>query len=98
MSERWVIHWSDKNYIGHVLENGAARERVLAAIMGGHVEGRIDGVDRYDTDEHTADDVSEEIALELARRVVALGEPPSCQVRDFIEEQCGVGRAIPAQW
>lgn len=96
MSERWVIFWSDKHYIGHAIELGAARERVLALILGGHIDGNIDSVDRYDTEEHTADDVSEEIALELARRVLAIGDPPSTQVRDFIESELGVGTAIPA--
>ena len=97
MSQIWVIHSSDRNYISHVLERGDARERVIGDILGGHVDGNIDRIDCYDVDEHTADDVSEDIALELARRVVALGDPPDEQVRDFIEDQCGVGTAIPAQ-
>jgi len=97
MSAVWVIHWSDRNYISWQIERGEARERVLALIMGGHIDGRIDRIDVYDVEEHTADDVSEDIALELARRVVALGDPPDEQVRDFIEDQCGVGTAIPAQ-
>jgi hypothetical protein len=98
LSAIWVLHWSDKHYLGHMIERGTGgRDALLAAILGGHVEGSIDGVDMYDTDEHVADDVSEDIALELARRVVAIGDPPTGQVRDFIEEQCGIGTAIPAQ-
>jgi hypothetical protein len=98
MSDVFVIHWSDKHYIGHDVERGGgARERVIAAIMGGHVQGSIDTIDHYDTEEHTADDVTEDIALAVAQRVVDIGDPPSAFVRDFIEEQCGVGTAIPAQ-
>ena len=92
----YVIHWAEKRWTGHSIPAGSREADAIRHIMGGHVEGAITRVDRYDTDEHIADDVTEDMARALAREVVSIGDPPSDQVRDFIESQLGVGTAIRA--
>ena len=97
MSDIWIVHSHDEHYINYRVEKGpGARERVIEMILGGHFTGCIDRVDRYNVDEHIADNMSEDIAMALAMRIVESGDPPSDQVRDLIEVELGVGTAIPA--
>jgi len=90
MAETYVLHWHDRHNADQVLaETGpGARERIVSAILTGQAAGPIDLIVRYDPEEHIADNVSEEIALEL-ERCIANGEPENDQARDLIETQCG---------
>jgi hypothetical protein len=97
MSETYVVHYSTKHYTGALLETGRfAKRRALAAVLGGHAAGSIDRVDCYDPEEKWARDVTEDFARDLAASVVDIGDLPTTQVRNFLEEQLGVGTAIPA--
>lgn len=92
----YVIHWAEKRWTGHSIPAGSREADAIRHIMGGHVEGAITRIDRYDTSEHIADDVTDDMACALAREVMDGNYPPTGQVRDFIEERLGVGAAIPA--
>ena len=98
MSETYVVHYSTKAYVGQMSTTGVnAKRRILDAILGGHAEGSIDKIDCYDTEEGWSRDVTEDLAREIASHVMVDGNyPPSTQIRDFVEEQLGVGTAIPA--
>ncbi len=93
MTAIYVIHSHDARNEFELLEKGAAaRTRIVAAITGGHITGTIDRVDCYDTDEHVADDVSEDIAIEIANGVDAW-DSITPQVRSFIETHAGLDYA-----
>lgn len=92
----YVIHWREKRFTGHSIPAGSTQAHAIRHIMGGHVEGAITRIDRYDTDEHIADDCTEDMARALARAVADDGDPATDQVRDFIESVLGVGTALPA--
>ena len=73
------------------LEASASREAAIADIMAGQVEG-VEKVFCFNPAEHIADDVTEEIAIALARRCPP-GEPITPAVRDFIEANAGLAYA-----
>ncbi len=93
MSQIYVIHSHNSRDEFERLEKGAAaRAVIIAAIVGGHITGTIDKVDCYDTDEHVADDVSEDIAIEIANGVDAW-DSITPQVRSFVETHAGLDYA-----
>lgn len=90
MSPIYVVHWSDEKHVGERLLRGAlARQEAIQSIVTGDLPGKIDKVDCYDTDEHVADDVSEDVAIEIANAVQPW-DTITPQVRDFIEAAAGL--------
>jgi len=73
------------------LEASASREVAIADIIAGQVEG-VEKVFAFNPAEHIADDVTEEIALEIANRL-----DPICairpELRDFLETNAGLAAA-----
>ena len=75
------------------LADTTSRAETIADILTGQVED-VQRVIEFNPVEGTAHDVSEDIAREVAG---LLTEPVGrCDLRDFLEEQLGVGTAIPA--
>src|SRR5690348_686535 len=73
------------------LEASASREATIADIMAGQVEG-VEKVFAFNPAEHIADDVTEEIAVEIANRL----DPAASirlELRDFIEANAGLAYA-----
>lgn len=95
MSETWVIHWSSQRETGQALivgdEAAAAR-----AILGSETfaPDEVTKVERYDTDEHVADDVTEDMARLLACGAQDAewrgGDGITPELRDFIERHGGL--------
>jgi hypothetical protein len=73
------------------LEAACSRDAVIRDIADGQVEG-VARVFAFNPAEHVADDVTEEIAIALARRCPP-GEPITPAVRDFIEANAGLAYA-----
>src|SRR5262249_28803948 len=73
------------------LETSASREAAIADIMAGQVEG-VEKVFCFNPAEHIADDVTEEIAVEIANRLDP-GAPIRPELRDFIEANAGLDYA-----
>jgi hypothetical protein len=73
------------------LEAACSRDAVIRDIADGQVEG-VARVFAFNPAEHIADDVTEEIAIALARRCPP-GEPITPAVRDFIEANVGLAYA-----
>jgi hypothetical protein len=73
------------------LEASASREAAIADIMAGEVEG-VEKVFCFNPAEHIADDVTEEIAIEIANRL-APAAPIRPELRDFIETNAGLDYA-----
>ncbi len=69
------------------LEDAASREATIADIMAGQVAG-VEKVFAFNPAEHTADDVTEEIAIEIANRCGA--NPIAPALYDFIETHAGL--------
>jgi hypothetical protein len=72
------------------LEDAASRETTIADIMAGQVAG-VERIFAFNPAEHTVDDVTEEIALEIASRCGADPIPPA--LYDFIETHAGLSVA-----
>lgn len=90
MSAQYVIHWSDARWNGQRHYDGPLAEAaVIADIMAGSLDGQVDKVDRYDTDEHTADNITEDIAISIARHYV-IGDLIRPDLADFIEKHAGL--------
>ncbi len=77
------------------LEASASREAAIADIMAGQIEG-VEKVFAFNPAEHIADDVTEEIAVEIAGRLDA-ASPIRSALRDFIEANAGLAyaRGVP---
>jgi hypothetical protein len=73
------------------LEASASREAAIADIMAGQVEG-VEKVFAFNPAEHIADDVTEEIALEIANRLDP-ASPIRPELRDFLESNAGLAAA-----
>jgi hypothetical protein len=73
------------------LEASASRDAAIADIMAGQVEG-VEKVFRFSPAEHIADDVTEEIATEIANRLDH-SAPIRPELRDFIEANAGLDYA-----
>ena len=73
------------------LEAACSRDAVIRDIADGQVEG-VARVFAFNPAEHIADDVTEEIAIALARRCPP-GAPITPAVRDFIEANAGLAFA-----
>ncbi len=73
------------------LEASASREAAIADIIAGEVEG-VEKVFCFNPVEHIADDVTEEIAIEIANRL-APAAPIRPELRDFIEANAGLDYA-----
>jgi hypothetical protein len=73
------------------LEASASREATIADIMAGQVEG-VEKVFCFNPAEHIADDVTEEIALEIANRLDP-ASPIRPELRDFLEANAGLAAA-----
>jgi hypothetical protein len=73
------------------LEASASREAAIADIMAGQVEG-VAKVFCFNPAEHIADDVTEEIAVEIANRLDPAA-PIRPELRDFIEANAGLAAA-----
>ncbi len=69
------------------LEASQSRETAIADIMAGQVEG-VEKVFCFNPAEHIADDVTEEIAIEIAHRLDPAA-PIRPALRDFIESNAG---------
>ncbi len=72
------------------LEEAASRETTIADIMAGQVAG-VQKVFAFNPAEHTADDVTEEIAVAIANRCGT--EPVSPALYEFIERHAGAAFA-----
>jgi hypothetical protein len=68
------------------LADAASRETTITDIMAGQVAG-VEKIFAFNPAEHIADDVTEEIALEIANRCGA--EPISPALHTFIEAHAG---------
>lgn len=75
-------------FVERALEDSCSREQTMRDIKSGEIE-RVAKVFAFNPIEHTADDVTEEIAVEIANGLDA-GEPISPNLRDFIEAAGGV--------
>jgi hypothetical protein len=73
------------------LEASASREAAIADIMAGQVEG-VERVFAFNPAEHIADDVTEEIAFEIANRLDP-ASPIRPELRDFLESNAGLAAA-----
>jgi hypothetical protein len=73
------------------LEASASREAAIADILAGEVEG-VEKVFCFNAAEHLADDVTEEIAIEIASRLDP-AFPIRPALRDFIEANAGLDYA-----
>ncbi len=73
------------------LADACSREATLRDIASGEF-ARVARVYAFNPAEHVADDVTEEIAIELARRC-APGEPIAPALLDFIEAHAGLAYA-----
>ena len=73
------------------LEASASREAAITDIMAGQVEG-VERVFCFNPAEHIADDVTEDIALEIARRLDPTS-PIRPELRDFLETNAGLAAA-----
>ena len=73
------------------LEDACSRETTVDDIRHGQVE-HVAKVFAWNPAEHTCDDVTEAIAIEIANGLDA-GEPISPELRDFIETHAGLGYA-----
>ena len=73
------------------LEASASREAAIADIMAGQVEG-VEKVFAFNPAEHVADDVTEDIAIEIANRLDR-ASPIRPALRDFIEANAGLAYA-----
>jgi hypothetical protein len=73
------------------LESSASREAAIADIMAGQVEG-VERVFAFNPAEHIADDVTEEIALEIANRLDPAA-PIRPELRDFLETNASLAAA-----
>ena len=73
------------------LEASRSREAAVADIMAGQVEG-VEKVFAFNPAEHIADDVTEEIAVEIASRLDP-ASPIRPELRDFIETNAGLAYA-----
>jgi hypothetical protein len=73
------------------LEASQSREAAIADIMAGQVEG-VEKVFCFNPAEHIADDVTEEIAIEIANRLDP-ASPIRPELRDFIETNAGLDYA-----
>jgi hypothetical protein len=73
------------------LEASASREAAIADIMAGQVEG-VEKVFAFNPAEHIADDVTEEIAREIASRLDP-ASPIRPELRDFLETNAGLAAA-----
>ena len=73
------------------LEASASREAAIADIMAGQVEG-VEKVFCFNPAEHIADDVTEDIAIEIANRLDP-ASPIRPALRDFIEANAGLAYA-----
>jgi hypothetical protein len=69
------------------LEASASREAAIADIMAGQVEG-VEKIFCFNPAEHIADDVTEEIAVEIANRLDP-ASPIRAELFDFIEANAG---------
>lgn len=78
-------------YVERALEDSCSREQTIRDIRIGQVEC-VAKVFAFNPIEHTADDVTEEIAVEIARGLDP-GEPISPELRDFIEHAAGLEMA-----
>jgi hypothetical protein len=72
------------------LEDAASRETTITDIMAGEVAG-VERVFAFNPAEHTADDVTEDIAVEIANRCGT--EPIAPALHAFIETHAGLGFA-----
>jgi hypothetical protein len=94
MTAIFVIHWTSERYEGEQLHKDPLGEaRVIDSIWSGDVPGTITRIDRYDSDEHTADDITEDIAIAIANRAGNEGDPIRPELRDFIESHAGLAYA-----
>jgi hypothetical protein len=73
------------------LEASVSREAAIADIMAGQVEG-VERVFAFNPAEHIADDVTEDIAIEIANRLDPAG-PIRPALRDFLEANAGLAAA-----
>src|SRR5262245_18112023 len=73
------------------LEASASREAAIADIMAGQLEG-VERVFCINSAEHIADDVTEEIAVEIANRIDP-ASPIRPELRDIIEANAGLDYA-----
>ncbi|HUI96127.1 MAG TPA: hypothetical protein VLX44_10265 [Xanthobacteraceae bacterium] len=80
-AHRGVAYFAERT-----LEDAASRETTIADIMAGQVAG-VEKVLAFNCAEHIADDVTEEIAIEIANRCGP--EPISPALHAFIEDHAG---------
>ena len=73
------------------LEASTSREAAVADIIAGQIEG-VEKVFAFNPAEHIADDVTEEIALEIAGRLDP-ASPIRPELRDFLEANAGLAAA-----
>ena len=78
-------------FVERSLEASASREAAITDIMAGQVE-RVEKVFCFNPAEHIADDVTEEIAIEIANRLDP-AFPIRPELRDFIETNAGLDYA-----
>jgi hypothetical protein len=89
MSAHFVLQWTaGKHLLDHVYSGPHAERDLMADIVKGEFSGTIDQIDHYDTDEHIADDVTADIAINIANTFNAGDEVPA-RLWDFIEEFAG---------
>jgi len=85
------VHRGAGYFAERTLEDSCSRESAIADIMAGQVEG-VAKIFAFNPAEHIADDVTEEIAIEIANRL-----DPACPIRadlvDFIETHAGLDYA-----
>lgn len=92
MSTTFVIH---RRGVEPAVIVGDTETRVAVEIFAGQFED-VEGIDAYDIGEGWARDISEDVAIKVSRMVAASMEAPRREIRDFIEEFCGVGAVLTA--
>jgi hypothetical protein len=81
------VHRGAGYFAERPLDSSASREAAIADIMAGQVEG-VEKVFCFNPAEHIADDVTEEIAVEIANRLDP-ASPVRPELLDFIEANAG---------
>ncbi len=84
-SHRDIAYFAERR-----LEDAASRDTTIADIMAGQVSG-VEKIFAFNPAEHTADDVTEEIAIEIANRCG--DDPITPALHDFIETHAGAAFA-----
>ncbi len=85
----YVIHWADQKWEGERHYKGPLAEAcVISDIMCGSIDGTVQEVDYYDTEDRIADNVTEDIAVKIAN-TFQTGDVVRPDLWDFIETHAG---------